>query len=470
MLTDNKHLNTGTVLGLFNAEDRKGRYVYYGIREHGMAAAMNGLALHGGLKPYGGTFMCFTDYARGAMRLSSLMGVPVTYVMTHDSIGLGEDGPTHQPVEHLAMLRATPNVNVFRPCDTAGNRRGVGTGVDKALGTPSVLALTRQNLPTYRTEHKVKEPDCPRRLCAGQMRDGKRQAILMATGSRSGKSQWKRATLLQAEGDRHTRCVLPLLGGSSKSNPKPIAAKFLPAGPVPRGWAVEARHSALAGTAGCFGERGPAREIKALSACMISAHPHPHQTALQGIGPSRQRPWQTRSNHLLLSLRGGKTRASAPPALGINLKGRPERPPFFPFGNKSAFATLPPRSRSALQSRRPFSQLARQYVRPSAHCSACGFACPPDTPCRTQPPPPVKPTSVISASPGPFTTQPIIDRLIGVLICASRSSRTVTVLITSNPCRAQDGQEIDVDTAMPQTQRFQNLIADLHFLDRISRQ
>ena len=97
--------------------DYAGSYIHYGIREHGMAAAMNGIALHGGFIPYGGTFLCFADYARGAMRLSALMGQRVIYVMTHDSIGLGEDGPTHQPVEHLAMLRATPNLNVFRPAD-----------------------------------------------------------------------------------------------------------------------------------------------------------------------------------------------------------------------------------------------------------------------------------------------------------------------------------------------------------------
>ena len=110
--------NTDTAgLGVFDPEDRKGRHIHYGIREHGMAAAMNGMALHGGVRPYGGTFMVFTDYARPAMRLSSLMGLPVTYVMTHDSIGLGEDGPTHQPVEHLAMLRATPNLLVIRPAD-----------------------------------------------------------------------------------------------------------------------------------------------------------------------------------------------------------------------------------------------------------------------------------------------------------------------------------------------------------------
>jgi transketolase len=95
----------------------KGRYIHYGIREHAMAAAMNGLSLHGGFIPYGGTFLVFSDYARGAIRLSALMGQGVIYVLTHDSIGLGEDGPTHQPVEHLAMLRATPNINVYRPAD-----------------------------------------------------------------------------------------------------------------------------------------------------------------------------------------------------------------------------------------------------------------------------------------------------------------------------------------------------------------
>ncbi|MBC7141481.1 MAG: transketolase, partial [Rhodobacteraceae bacterium] len=115
-LTGSNNTRTGD-LGIFNPENRKGRYVHYGIREHGMAAAMNGMVLHGGVRPYGGTFLCFTDYARGAMRLSALMGVPTVYVMTHDSIGLGEDGPTHQPVEHLAICRATPNTWTFRPAD-----------------------------------------------------------------------------------------------------------------------------------------------------------------------------------------------------------------------------------------------------------------------------------------------------------------------------------------------------------------
>ena len=104
-------------MGEVTPDDFSGRYIHYGVREHGMAAAMNGIALHGGFVPYGGTFLVFSDYARGAIRLSALMGLRVVYVLTHDSIGLGEDGPTHQPVEHLAALRAMPNLNVFRPAD-----------------------------------------------------------------------------------------------------------------------------------------------------------------------------------------------------------------------------------------------------------------------------------------------------------------------------------------------------------------
>lgn len=133
-------------------ENYDGRFVHYGIREHGMAAAMNGMALHGGLIPYSGTFMCFSDYCRPAMRLSSLMGIRVIYVMTHDSIGLGEDGPTHQPVEHLAVLRAIPNHLVFRPADAVEAAECWQLAL-QSQKTPSTLALTRQNLPTVRTTH-----------------------------------------------------------------------------------------------------------------------------------------------------------------------------------------------------------------------------------------------------------------------------------------------------------------------------
>ena len=131
-------------------EDFSGRYIHYGIREMGMAGAMNGLALHGGFAPAGGTFLCCTDYARGAMRISALSHAPVVYIMTHDSIGLGEDGPTHQPVEHLAALRAMPNLRVFRPADTVETAECWQLALENTNG-PTVLALSRQNLTPART-------------------------------------------------------------------------------------------------------------------------------------------------------------------------------------------------------------------------------------------------------------------------------------------------------------------------------
>lgn len=132
-----------------SAADYAGRFIHYGVREHGMAAAMNGMALHGGIIPYSGTFLVFTDYCRPAIRLAALMGQRVIHVMTHDSIGLGEDGPTHQPVEHLAALRAIPNLKVFRPCDAVETAECWQLALESGHG-PSVLALTRQNLPQLR--------------------------------------------------------------------------------------------------------------------------------------------------------------------------------------------------------------------------------------------------------------------------------------------------------------------------------
>ncbi|MFZ7089884.1 transketolase [Primorskyibacter sp. 2E233] len=132
--------------------DYSGSYIHYGIREHGMAAAMNGIALHGGLRPYGGTFLAFADYCRPSIRLSALMGVPVTYVMTHDSIGLGEDGPTHQPVETIASLRAMPNLTVMRPADAVETAEAWEIAATSQT-TPTVLCLSRQGLPTIRTNH-----------------------------------------------------------------------------------------------------------------------------------------------------------------------------------------------------------------------------------------------------------------------------------------------------------------------------
>ncbi|MFL5145349.1 MAG: transketolase [Microvirga sp.] len=158
-----------------------GRYIHYGIREHGMAAAMNGLALHGGFRPAGATFLVFTDYARPAIRIAALSGIPAIYVMTHDSIGLGEDGPTHQPVEHLAALRAMPNLRVFRPADAVETAECWQLAIERSDG-PTVLALTRQSLPPLRTEAGGEN-----RCAAGAYEiapaEGEAKATLFASGS-----------------------------------------------------------------------------------------------------------------------------------------------------------------------------------------------------------------------------------------------------------------------------------------------
>ncbi len=150
-LTGSNNTKTKSLAPL-TAEYYAGRYVYYGVREHAMAAAMNGMALHGGVIPYGGTFMVFTDYCRPSIRLSALMGLRVIYVMTHDSIGLGEDGPTHQPVEHLASLRAMPNLRVFRPADAVETAECWALAL-AAKTTPSILSLTRHNLAPARLQY-----------------------------------------------------------------------------------------------------------------------------------------------------------------------------------------------------------------------------------------------------------------------------------------------------------------------------
>ena len=161
-------------------DDAGGRYLHYGVREHAMAAIMNGLALHHGFIPYGGTFMVFSDYLRPALRLSALMGLRVIYVMTHDSIGLGEDGPTHQPVEHLASLRAIPNLLVFRPCDPVETLEAYEVALESA-GSPSLLSLSRQNLPTLRGD--AAENLTARGAYVLAEAVGRRQVTLLATGS-----------------------------------------------------------------------------------------------------------------------------------------------------------------------------------------------------------------------------------------------------------------------------------------------
>ncbi len=170
--------------GAISAKSFKGQYVYYGVREHAMASIMNGMTLHKGIVPYGGTFMCFTDYCRSSIRLSALMEQRVVYVMTHDSIGLGEDGPTHQPVEHLSSLRSMPNLNVFRPADVIETAEcwEIALGTQK---TPSILSLTRQGLPTLRTEHS--DENLTRKgayiLSEAKSDLGELKATLLATGS-----------------------------------------------------------------------------------------------------------------------------------------------------------------------------------------------------------------------------------------------------------------------------------------------
>lgn len=165
-----------------SADDFSGRYVYYGIREFEMCAAMNGLALYGQHVPYGGTFLVFTDYARPAIRLAALMGLRSIYVMTHDSIGLGEDGPTHQPVEHLMSLRAMPNLNVFRPCDAVETAECWALAM-KATSTPSVLSLTRQGLAQQRLTREDENLCAKGGYVLHEADGGDAKAVLIATGS-----------------------------------------------------------------------------------------------------------------------------------------------------------------------------------------------------------------------------------------------------------------------------------------------
>lgn len=159
-----------------------GNYVHYGVREHGMAAAMNGLALHGGCIPYGGTFLIFSDYCRPAIRLSALMNQRVVYVMTHDSIGLGEDGPTHQPVEQMAALRAIPNVKMFRPADAVETVECWQLAIENKDG-PSVLALSRQGLPAQRITHSDENLSAQGGYILREAEGGAAKVVLIATGS-----------------------------------------------------------------------------------------------------------------------------------------------------------------------------------------------------------------------------------------------------------------------------------------------
>ena len=226
-LTGSNNTKSGD-MEVFDETNRDGRFIHYGIREHGMAAAMNGMALHGGIRPYSGTFMCFTDYARPAMRLSALMQQPVVYVMTHDSIGLGEDGPTHQPVEHLAISRATPNTLVFRPADVVETAEAWELALTQT-GTPSVLSLTRQGLPAVRKDHKAKNLTAQGAYVLADA-EGKRQAILIATGSEVAIAMEAKA-LLEAEGIGTRVVSMPCMELFAEQD-EAYRKRVLPAGPV----------------------------------------------------------------------------------------------------------------------------------------------------------------------------------------------------------------------------------------------
>jgi transketolase len=192
-------------LGSVSAQDFSRRYIHYGVREFGMAAAMNGIALHGGFVPYGGTFLVFSDYARGAIRLSALMGLRVIYVLTHDSIGLGEDGPTHQPVEQLASLRAMPNLYVFRPADAIETAECWELAL-VATKTPSILSLSRQNLPTL--DRRIDENLSACGAYVLHEPEGARDVTLLATGSEVSIAL-EAAKLLQSQGKRAAVVSMP---------------------------------------------------------------------------------------------------------------------------------------------------------------------------------------------------------------------------------------------------------------------
>jgi transketolase len=249
----------------FSAKTPKGRFIHYGIREHGMCAAINGIFLHGGFAPNGATFLVFTDYARPAMRLAALMGTGVVYVMTHDSIGLGEDGPTHQPVEHLAALRAIPNMRVFRPCDAVETAECWELALNRIDG-PTVLALTRQNLPQLRTTAPADNP-CGHGAYELVAASGEAKVSLFASGSEV-------EIAVAAQKDLAARGIaarvvsvpsLELLLAQPEDKQKAIIGhapvKIAIEAAVRWGWdAVIGHDGAFIGMHG-FGESGPAKEL-----------------------------------------------------------------------------------------------------------------------------------------------------------------------------------------------------------------
>jgi transketolase len=258
-------------MAVFSAAQPAGRFIHYGIREHGMAAAMNGMALHGGIIPYSGTFLTFSDYCRPAIRLAALMEQRVIFVLTHDSIGLGEDGPTHQPVEHLAALRAIPNLLVFRPCDAVETAECWELAL-ASRRSPSVLALTRQNLPPLRTVHAA-ENRCAAGAYelmpaqSGDARSGNAQVSLFASGSEVSIAAQARK-LLAARGVAARVVSVPCVELFQNSSPDARAA-VIGRAPVRigieaggrQGWdAVIGSDGAFVGMTG-FGASAPAKDL-----------------------------------------------------------------------------------------------------------------------------------------------------------------------------------------------------------------
>lgn len=246
-------------------EDFSGNYLHYGVREHGMAAVMNGMALHGGVVPYGGTFLVFTDYCRPSIRLSALMGQRVIYVMTHDSIGLGEDGPTHQPVEHLPALRAIPNVLVLRPADAIETAEAWHIALKKNNG-PTILALTRQGVPTQLRPSLTDENLTAKGGYVIVEPDGDRDVTLIATGSEAGLAV-EAANLLAKEGTKAAVVSMPsfeLFREQSEDYQHAVlgtAARVGIEAAVSQGWHEWLRHKdGFVGMSG-FGASAPAGKL-----------------------------------------------------------------------------------------------------------------------------------------------------------------------------------------------------------------
>jgi transketolase len=244
--------------------DLSGNYIHYGVREHGMAAAMNGLALHGGIVPYGGTFLVFSDYCRPSIRLSALMGQRVIYVMTHDSIGLGEDGPTHQPIEHLAALRAMPNLNVMRPADSVECAECWQLALLSAK-TPSILALTRQGVPLLRTAQTDENLSAKGAYVLIEPK-GARDVTLIGTGSEVALAV-QAAKALEGEGVRAAVISMPcfeLFAAQSESYRNTVLGSAPRVGveaAVAFGWSQWlGPNSAFVGMRG-FGASAPAQDL-----------------------------------------------------------------------------------------------------------------------------------------------------------------------------------------------------------------